>query len=96
LQRESEFAPLAILRPAEGIVTGPNGIARRMALWFRAYGRTMTPGVISASLIGDDADGNLFARLGVPKTRRLVDRRGHHAIAIGAERRGLHRILMAF
>ena len=31
-------------------------------------------------------DGNRFAALCVPQPRRMVGRRGHHALAIGAER----------
>ena len=41
-------------------------------------------------------DGDLCSRLGVPQTRRLVRGRGHHAPAIGAERRAPHPPLWPF
>ena len=40
------------------------------------------------------ADG--LAGLGVPLPRRLVPRRGDDALAVGAERRAIHKIRMAF
>ena len=50
LQRDRDFAPLAILRPAQGILTGPDGLGFQLARWFARNGRTKTPGAIHAAL----------------------------------------------
>ena len=50
LKRDPDFAPLAILRPALGIMTGPNGIGRQIAPYFAHYGKTKVPGDISRGL----------------------------------------------
>jgi WD40 repeat protein len=50
LRRDPDFAPLAILRPAQGILTGPDGLARRIAPYFEQFGKIKTPGSILASL----------------------------------------------
>ena len=41
-------------------------------------------------------DGRLLAAVGVPQPRRVVVRRGHHALAVGAEGRARHEVSMAF
>lgn len=50
LARDPDFAPLAILRPALGIISGPDGIGRRIAPFFAPFGNTKVPGEISAHL----------------------------------------------
>ena len=50
LQRDRDFAPLAILRPAQGILTGPDGLGFQLAPWFARYGKTKTAGAINASV----------------------------------------------
>ena len=50
LRRDPDFAPLAILRPALGIMTGPDGAGRRIAPWFQRHGKRMVPGEINALL----------------------------------------------
>jgi formylglycine-generating enzyme required for sulfatase activity/class 3 adenylate cyclase len=55
LQRDRDFAPLAILRPAQGILTGPDGLGFQLAPWFSRYGRPKTPGAINAAL-GETAE----------------------------------------
>jgi formylglycine-generating enzyme required for sulfatase activity/class 3 adenylate cyclase len=52
LQRDRDFAPLAILRPAQGILTGPDGLGFQLAPWFSRYGRPKTPGAINAAVSG--------------------------------------------
>jgi formylglycine-generating enzyme required for sulfatase activity len=52
LQRDHDFAPLAILRPAQGILTGPDGLGFQLAPWFSRYGRPKTPGAINAAIGG--------------------------------------------
>ena len=67
LQRDRDFAPLAILRPAQGILTGPNGLGFQLAPWFSRYGKPKTPGAINAAVVGagdagpTDAFGALIA-----------------------------------
>jgi formylglycine-generating enzyme required for sulfatase activity/class 3 adenylate cyclase len=52
LQRDRDFAPLAILRPAQGILTGPDGLGFQLAPWFSRHGRPKTPGAINAAVGG--------------------------------------------
>jgi hypothetical protein len=40
LKRDPDFAPLCILHPAQGILTGPDGIGHRIAPWFERQRRT--------------------------------------------------------
>jgi hypothetical protein len=37
LARDPDFAPLCILRPALGILTGPDGVGRKVSAWFQRY-----------------------------------------------------------
>ena len=58
LMRDRDFAPLAILRPAQGILTGPNGLGFGLAPWFARYGKIKTAGAIHSELAtGGDAVG---------------------------------------
>jgi formylglycine-generating enzyme required for sulfatase activity len=50
LKRDADFAPLAILRPAQGIITGPDGVGRRLAPYFSRFGRPKPAGDIRAAL----------------------------------------------
>lgn len=52
LKRNRDFVPLAILRPAQGILTGPDGLGFQLAPWFSRYGRPKTPGAINAAVGG--------------------------------------------
>ncbi len=54
LKRDPDFAPLAIVRPAGGIVTGPDGLGRRLAPWFA---QRKAPGEIHAA-VGVAASGS--------------------------------------
>jgi len=54
LKRDPDFAPLCILRPAQGILSGPDGIGQRIAPWFERQRRTKVPGDIEASLAQPD------------------------------------------
>jgi formylglycine-generating enzyme required for sulfatase activity len=81
LTRDLDFTPLAILRPALGILTGPDGVGRKLAPFFQRHGVTKVPGNISAELvkIGSQAFAGLIAeaashatvarRAGVPDAR---------------------------
>jgi formylglycine-generating enzyme required for sulfatase activity len=51
LLRDDDFAPLAILRPAQGILTGPGGIGHGIAGWFQQHGRRKIRGDIESSLM---------------------------------------------
>ena len=44
LRRDPDLVPLAILRPAKGIITGPNGLGFQLAAWFEEQHRTKSPG----------------------------------------------------
>ena len=65
LDRDLDFAPLAIVRPAQGILTGPEGMGRRLALRLSQPGRIVSPGEIYASLTAPDAAiaANTFVEL---------------------------------
>jgi formylglycine-generating enzyme required for sulfatase activity len=54
LKRDPDFAPLCILRPAQGILTGPDGIGQRIAPWFERRRRAKVTGNIEASLTQPD------------------------------------------
>jgi formylglycine-generating enzyme required for sulfatase activity len=55
LSRTAEFVPLAIVRPATGIITGRNGLGQGLAQWFGAHKRPLAPGTIHAALMQGDA-----------------------------------------
>ncbi len=65
LKRDHNFAPLAILRPAQGILTGPDGLGFQLAAWFSRFGRPKTPGAINAAVGGasDAGRAEAFGRL---------------------------------
>ncbi|MEO1610409.1 MAG: SUMF1/EgtB/PvdO family nonheme iron enzyme [Pseudomonadota bacterium] len=54
LKRDTDYAPLAILRPAQGILTGPDGLGRKLAPWFDERGHTVVAGDINAALAEGD------------------------------------------
>jgi formylglycine-generating enzyme required for sulfatase activity len=55
LLRDADFAPLAILRPARGILTGPEGLGRKLAARLSRPDRPVNPGDIHAKLTAKDA-----------------------------------------
>lgn len=63
LARDPDYAPLAVLRPALGVLTGPDGFGRRFAPWLEKHGRKMAPADIHARLFqgGDGAMTDLIA-----------------------------------
>ena len=54
LERDSDFHPIAILRPAQGILTGPDGIGRKLAVMLSRPAHPINPGDIHAQLMGGD------------------------------------------
>jgi formylglycine-generating enzyme required for sulfatase activity len=54
LGRDRDFVPIAILRPAQGILTGPEGLGRRLAARLSRPGRPINPGDIHGRLMADD------------------------------------------
>jgi formylglycine-generating enzyme required for sulfatase activity len=56
LSRDPDFAPLAILRPAQGILTGPDGFGRKLATWFERHGKMKLAGDIHTSIGGEGAE----------------------------------------
>jgi hypothetical protein len=55
LNRDSDFAPVAILRPAQGILTGPEGLGRKLAARLSRPGLPTSPGEVHAKLMSQDA-----------------------------------------
>jgi CHASE2 domain-containing sensor protein len=54
LGRDPDYAPLAILRPAKGILTGPEGLGRKLAVRLSRPGAEISPGDIHAKLMARD------------------------------------------
>jgi conflict system STAND superfamily ATPase/TIR domain-containing protein len=54
LKRDSDFAPLAILRPAQGILTGPDGLGRQLARELTRPSAPLSRGDISSRLTEPD------------------------------------------
>jgi TPR repeat protein len=54
LRRDPDFAPLAILRPSQGLITGPDGLGRRVAPFFERHQRPRAAGGIHAPLVAPD------------------------------------------
>ena len=50
-----DFAQIAILRPAQGILTGPEGLGRKLALQLSRPGAAINAGDIHAQLMARDA-----------------------------------------
>jgi formylglycine-generating enzyme required for sulfatase activity len=65
LKRDPDFAPLCILRPAQGILTGPDGIGQRIASWFERRRRMKVPGDIEANLMHPDRAAAVSALAGL-------------------------------
>jgi WD40 repeat protein len=55
LNRDPDFAALAILRPAQGILTGPEGLGQKLAKQLTRPGATINPGDIYTQLMADNA-----------------------------------------
>ncbi|MEO1610454.1 MAG: SUMF1/EgtB/PvdO family nonheme iron enzyme, partial [Pseudomonadota bacterium] len=55
LDRDPDFLPVAILRPASGILTGDTGVGRQFSAFFARHGEKMPAAAIHASLNGDGA-----------------------------------------
>ena len=55
LDRDPDFALVAILRPAKGILTGPDGLGRKLAARLSRPNRPINPGDIHAQLMAQDA-----------------------------------------
>jgi hypothetical protein len=53
LERDPEFIPLSILRPATGVLTGDTGLGRQMAAFFASHNQTRPATAIHQSLRGD-------------------------------------------
>jgi len=54
LMRDPDFEPAAILRPAQGIITGPEGLARKLALRLSSPSHPVAPGDVAAKLMAHD------------------------------------------
>jgi formylglycine-generating enzyme required for sulfatase activity len=65
LQRDRDFAPLAVLRPAQGILSGPNGLAFQLVPWFSRHGKQKTAGSIHSSISAADLSASVEAFRGL-------------------------------
>jgi WD40 repeat protein len=61
LNRDPDFAPLAILRPAQGILTGPDGLGRKVAPYFERYNKIKAPGAIHSAVATANAAAGIKA-----------------------------------
>jgi hypothetical protein len=55
LWRTAEFVPLAIVRPAKGVITGPQGLGKGLEHWFGRHRIRRSAGAINAELTAGDA-----------------------------------------
>jgi formylglycine-generating enzyme required for sulfatase activity len=55
ISRDSDFSLVAILRPAQGILSGPEGLGRKLALQLSRPGTPVNAGDIHAQLMAQDA-----------------------------------------
>ena len=77
LDRDPDFAPVAIVRPAQGILTGPNGLGRKLAALLSRSNRPINPGDIHAQLMADDASNAAaaFKKLMATVTAQALEQR---------------------
>jgi hypothetical protein len=54
LGRTAEFVPLAVVRPATGIITGQHSLGQGLSQWFAERRRQVAPGAIHAELMAGD------------------------------------------
>ncbi|MGE0856251.1 MAG: SUMF1/EgtB/PvdO family nonheme iron enzyme [Hyphomicrobiaceae bacterium] len=55
LSRTAEFVPLVIVRPAKGVITGPQGLGKGLEDWFGRHRIRRSAGAINAELMAGDA-----------------------------------------
>jgi formylglycine-generating enzyme required for sulfatase activity len=92
LNRDSDYAPVAILRPAQGILTGPEGLGRKLAARLSRPVQPVSPGEVHAQLMADDEAeaATAFTKFMVAvateahEQRRIGDRHAHAAALIVA------------
>jgi WD40 repeat protein len=77
LARDPDFAPIAILRPAQGIVTSPQGLCHMLAVRLSRPDRPVTPGDLHAKLMAQDASAAAaeFANLTAAAAARAHEER---------------------
>ncbi len=77
LGRDPDFAPLAILRPAKGILTGPNGLGRKLAAYLSQPGRPINPGELHGQFMAGDEThaAAAFNDLMISATSQAIEQR---------------------
>jgi formylglycine-generating enzyme required for sulfatase activity len=77
LDRDPDFAPVAIVRPAQGILIGPEGLGRKLAALLSRADRPINPGDIHAQLMTDDASkaAAAFKKLMAMATAQALEQR---------------------
>lgn len=77
LERDPDFEPLAVLRPASGILTGPNGLGHKLAARLTQMDNAINPGDIHKQLLADDlklASGAFRSFMATLAVRALAER----------------------
>jgi formylglycine-generating enzyme required for sulfatase activity len=77
ITRDSDFAPIAILRPAQGILTGPEGLGRKLAQQLSRPGTPVNAGDVHAQLMGADVikAASEFAKLMATMAAQSLEQR---------------------
>jgi WD40 repeat protein len=77
LERDPDFAPLAIVRPAKGILTGPQGLVRKLAERLSRPGAPVLAGDINARLMAADPPkaADEFVKLAVMAAAQALEQR---------------------
>ena len=77
LERDPDFAPLAIVRPAKGILTGPQGLGRKLAERLSRPGAPVLAGAIHTRLMAADASkaADEFVKLAVMAAGQALEQR---------------------
>lgn len=77
ISRNPDFLPVALVRPAQGILTGPHGLGRRLSALLSRTDHPVNPGDVQAQLLAasvESADGSLKRYVAEIGTRALARR----------------------
>ena len=73
LSRTAEFVPLAIVRPAKGLIAGPQGLGKGLQDWFGRHRITRSAGSFNAELLAGDPSTGAAKLAGImSEAARLV------------------------
>jgi formylglycine-generating enzyme required for sulfatase activity len=84
LSRTAEFIPLAIVRPAKGVITGPQGLGKGLEDWFGRQRVTRSAGSFHGELTAGDAVAGASKLAGImSEAARLVTEARSLAAVVG-------------